>query len=63
MPKLTHERVNGIRTGFWSAAKKEDLVQKLGAIEHQFDELATGICEEVCKHMDDVNMDQDTLTV
>ena len=28
---LTHERVNGIKTGYWSAATKEVLVQKLAA--------------------------------
>lgn len=36
MSKLTHERVNGIKTGFWSAAKKDDLVRKLGPIEKDF---------------------------
>ena len=29
MERLTHERVNGIKTGYWSAATKEVLVQKL----------------------------------
>lgn len=32
MERLTHERVNGIKTGYWSAATKEVLVQKLAAI-------------------------------
>lgn len=27
MERLTHERVNGIKTGYWSAATKEALVQ------------------------------------
>ena len=31
MERLTHERVNGIKTGYWSAATKEVLVQKLAA--------------------------------
>lgn len=31
MERLTHERVNGIKTGYWSAATKEALVQKLAA--------------------------------
>lgn len=26
MERLTHERVNGIKTGYWSAATKEVLV-------------------------------------
>ena len=33
MERLTHERVNGIKTGYWSAATKEVLVQKLAACE------------------------------
>lgn len=33
MERLTHERVNGIKTGYWSAATKEALVQKLAAYE------------------------------
>lgn len=33
MERLTHERVNGIKTGYWSAATKEVLVQKLAADE------------------------------
>ena len=32
--KLTSERANGIKTGEWTAAKKDDLVQKFGRIEH-----------------------------
>ena len=34
MERLTHERVNGIKTGYWSAAIKEALVQKLAAYEN-----------------------------
>lgn len=34
MERLTHERVNGIKTGWWSAATKEVLVQKLAAYEN-----------------------------
>lgn len=33
MERLTHERCNGIKTGYWSAAKKEELVQRLAAYE------------------------------
>lgn len=33
MERLTSPRSNGIRTGYWSPAKKEDLVQRLGAYE------------------------------
>ena len=34
MTRMTHERVNGIRTGYWSASKKEDLVQRLALYEN-----------------------------
>ena len=33
MNRLTSQRCNGIKTGYWSPAKKEDLVQRLGAYE------------------------------
>lgn len=33
--RLTHERVNGIKTGYWSAATKETLVQRLAAYENE----------------------------
>lgn len=38
MERLTHERVNGIKTGYWSAATKEVLVQKLAAYENMNNE-------------------------
>lgn len=34
MERLTHERANVIKTGYWSAATKEVLVQKLAAYEN-----------------------------
>ncbi len=34
MERLTHERVNGIKTGYWSASTKEFLVQRLAAYEN-----------------------------
>lgn len=33
MRRLTGQRVNGIKTGYWSPAKKEELVQRLGEYE------------------------------
>lgn len=33
--RMTHKRVNGIKTGYWSPAKKEDLVQRLAAFENE----------------------------
>ncbi len=34
MKRLTHERCNGIKTGYWSSEKKEDLVNALAAYEN-----------------------------
>ena len=34
MYRMTHERANGIKTGYWSPNKKEDLVQRLAAYEN-----------------------------
>ena len=33
MERLTNPRCNGIKTGYWSPAKKEELVQHLGRYE------------------------------
>lgn len=33
MERLTHWRVNGIKAGHWSPAKKEELIQRLAAYE------------------------------
>ena len=33
MERLTAQRCNGIKTGYWSPAKKEDLGQRLGPYE------------------------------
>ena len=35
MEKLTSERCSGIKSGYWSSKTKEEVVQKLGAIEHR----------------------------
>ena len=34
MERITHERVNGIKTGYWSAASKEEVVQRLAQYEN-----------------------------
>lgn len=34
MKRLTSERVNGIKTGYWSTAKKDELVQRLAEYEN-----------------------------
>lgn len=34
MKRMTLQRCSGIKTGYWSATKKEDLVQRLAAYEN-----------------------------
>lgn len=34
MDRLTSERVNGIKTGYWSPSKKQDLVDRLAEYEN-----------------------------
>ena len=43
MERLTHERCNGIKTGYWSAAKKDELIDRLAAYEN------TGLTPEEIK--------------
>lgn len=59
MERLTHERNNGIKTGYWSLAKKEELAQRLAAYEdtgldpeqiRELDELYVEKCKELAKH-------------
>ena len=45
MERLTHERVNGIKTGYWSPAKKQELVDRLAEYEN------TGMEPEEIKKM------------
>lgn len=32
--RLTHKRTNGIKDGYWAAATKEQLIQRLAAYEN-----------------------------
>ena len=50
MARLTSERCSGIKTGYWSPAKKDDLVQKLGAIETEAPRLLANTCGGICLH-------------
>ena len=34
MDRLTHERANGIKTGYWSPNKKDELIERLAAYEN-----------------------------
>ena len=48
--KMTSERRNEIKTGYWSSAKKDELVQKLGAVEDRAPRLLANACNGICLH-------------
>ena len=48
--KMTNKRCNGIKDGYWSAQKKEPLMQKLGAIEHIAPGLLGRVCDDCCRY-------------
>ena len=52
MARLT-KRSSGITDGYISGYKRDELIQKLGAIEHGFDSLAENICDHYCQHRAD----------
>jgi len=45
MERLTHERMSGIKRGYWSPNKKDELIERLAAYED------TGLTPEEIKHM------------
>lgn len=54
MEKLTSERCNGIKHGYWSPKTKEEVVQKLGTIEHRAEDLIVQVCDDCCRHLYEV---------
>lgn len=58
MLKLTGERVNGIKSGYWSAKNRETIVQKLGAVEHQSGKLLEQVCDKCCRHPFELEQDE-----
>lgn len=54
MSRLTSERVNGIKTGYWSPAKKDELIQRLGPIEELGPYLIRRFCDGLCRHRDEM---------
>ncbi|MBQ3089537.1 MAG: hypothetical protein IJD21_03130 [Oscillospiraceae bacterium] len=50
MARLTHPRVNGIKTGYWSPAKMDELIEKLGPIEEQLPDQLNRLCDYICKY-------------
>lgn len=58
MERLTHERTNGIKTGYWSPNKKQELVDTLAAYENteltpeqiiEMDKMYTELAKEVAQ--------------
>lgn len=48
MQNLTSPRSSGIKTGYWSPAKKDDLVQRMGPIEERAEGLISNTCDHFC---------------
>ena len=47
--RLTHERCNGIKNGYWSPAKRQELVDKLAEFEN-LKKLPAEICDNYCRY-------------
>ena len=52
---LTSESRSGIKSGYWSAEKKDKLVQKLGRIEDRAPSLIEQACIALCEHKGPMN--------
>ena len=61
MSRLTHERSSGIKTGYWSPARKEELISKLGPIEERGPGLIANICAHYCIYINGASVSQDEL--
>ena len=53
MDRLTAQRCSGIKSGYWSTAKKDELVQRLGQYED------TGLTPEEIKALEDFKNGKD----
>lgn len=49
MAKLTRRTSRGITDGFISGYKRDDLIQKLGALEYGGEQLMEQVCDGVCR--------------
>lgn len=54
MPRLTR-RSSGLGDGFASDHKRDDLIQKLGQMEYQDEDLIGQICDHYCRHREEAN--------
>lgn len=52
MARLT-KRNTGITDGFCSNYRRDDLIQKLGHIEHHAEDLITQVCDNYCRNRED----------
>ena len=52
MPKLTR-RSSGITDGFLSNYRRDELIQKLGHIEYQAEDLIGQVCDNYCRHREE----------
>lgn len=57
MPKLT-KRSLGITDGYASGYQKDDVVQKLGYIEHRGVQLVEEICDHCCRYPGEADPDE-----
>ncbi len=58
MNRLTHKRVNGIKSGYWSPAKKDELTARLGPIEELGHGLLERACNELCLYSGELTTDE-----
>lgn len=54
MARLT-KRSSGITDGYVSNYRRDDLLQKLGQIEHRSEDLIGQMCEHYCRHREEAN--------
>lgn len=54
MPRLTR-RSSGLGDGFVSDHKRDELIQKLGSIEHRSEDLIGQMCDHYCRHREEAN--------
>lgn len=52
MARLTRSG-SGITDGYVSGYRRDDLIQKLGAIERHAEDLVGQMCDSYCKHRED----------
>jgi len=54
MAKL-NRRSSGLTDGFVSGYKRDELIRKLGHIEHSAEDLIGQMCDHYCRHREEAN--------